>query len=295
MNIGLIIKEKRIEKGISQIELAEGICSQGTISNIENSSTLPSTVLLKELSKKLGLDLFDLLFKEDDIVEGMLEKINMLIVRGEPKKAYYQLINNLKEEGISDDTLKKRYFYYLGNTSLIGLGNYVYAKEVFNKILVNFQMGNQVEDILIYVGLGIAECMGNNLKEAEKWINLAVELLENKTLFVHKNINELMKIYFNVAKFYSEIKDFNMAVRMSDEGLFWATELNSSYHADYLNYEKGFNLFQLGEIEKAESYYNVAYVFAVFLKNEALGKVIIEDSEKYGIDLSSAKKTLQNY
>ncbi len=295
MNIGLTIKEKRIEMGISQIELAEGVCSQGTISNIENSSTLPSTVLLKALAKRLHLDILDLVFKEDDIIESTLEKVNKLIVGGEPKKAYYELVNNLKENEISDYTLKKRYFYYLGSTCLIGQGDFVRAKEIFNKILIDFKMENQVEDILIYVGLGIAECMGKNPKEGEKWINLAVELLENKTLFVHKNINELMKIYFNVAKFYSEIEDFNMAVMMSDEGLFWATELNSSYHADYLNYEKGFNLFQLGEIEKAESYYNVAYVFAVFLKNEALEKVIIEDSGKYGIDLSSAKKTLKSY
>lgn len=295
MDIGLIIREKRMEKEISQIELADGICSQGTISNIENSSTTPSTVMLKQLAKKLNLDIFELLFKEDNTVELMLEKVNKLIVCGEPKKAYYQLVNSLKEDEILDMVLKKRYLYYLGNTCLIGLGDVVRAKEIFKRILLDFKIDNTVEDILIYVGLGIAECMGNNFKEGGKWIRLAEELLENKTLFVHGNINELMKIYFNIAKFYSEIKDFNMAVRMSDEGLFWATELNSSYHVDFLNYEKGFNLFHLGEIERAESCYNVAYVFAIFSKNRSLEKVIIEDVLEYGIDLSSVKNTLKHY
>lgn len=41
MNLGLIVKRKRLEKNLSQADLAYGICSQSTICNIENNSKNP--------------------------------------------------------------------------------------------------------------------------------------------------------------------------------------------------------------------------------------------------------------
>lgn len=295
MDIGLVIKEKRIEMRMSQLELAEGICTQGTISNIENRNNVPSTVILKDIAKKLDLNFFDLGFKENSMVEIVLEKVNKLIASGESEKAYYQLVINLKANEISDDVTRKKYYYFLGSTCLIGLGDIEQAKEIFNNILVNFEMNNTVDDILIFVGLGVAEVLSNDLLEAKKWFEKALQLLRNETLFVDENIKEIMKIYFNIAKFYSEIKDYKRAVKLSGEGLFWAKELDSSYHLDYLNYEKGFNLFQLGEIDEAESYYNVAYVLSTILNNEIITKTIIKDSIEYGISLKPSIKILMNY
>lgn len=295
MDIGLVIKEKRIELGMSQLELAEGICTQGTISNIENLNNVPSTVILKDIAKKLNLNFFDFGFKENSMVEIVLENVNKLIASGESEKAYYQLVINLKPNEISDDSIRKKYYYFLGSTCLIGLGDIDQAKEIFNSILVNFDMSNTVDDILIYVGLGIAEVLSHDLEKAKEWFEKSIQLLRNETLFVDKNIKEIMKIYFNIAKFYSEIKDYKTAVNLSGEGLFWAKELDSSYHLDYLNYEKGFNLFKLGEIEEAESYYNVAYVLSRILNNEIITKTIVKDSIEYGISLKSVINILMNY
>lgn len=297
MDIGLFIKEKRMEMGMSQLELAEGICTQGTISNIENCNTVPSTIILKDIARKLDLNFIDFGFKEDTIIKNVLEKVNQLVANGESEKAYYQLVLNLKANEISDDIIKKRYYYYLGNTCLIGLGDIDQAKEIFNSILENFEIGNTLDDILIFVGLGVSEVLSDNLTEAQMWFEKAVELLRNEILFKDSNKKEIMKIYFNAAKFYSQIKDYKEAVKLSEEGIFWAKELGSSYHLDYLNYEKGFNLYMLGKIEEAESYYNVSYVLATVLNNEIIMKTIINDCshEKFNIDLKSALNILNRY
>lgn len=295
MDIGSIIKNKRIAMGMSQLELSKGICTQGTISNIESSNNIPSTVILKDIAKKLDLNFFDLGFKGNSMVQTVFDKVNKLIARGESEQAYYQLVINLKSKEIYDDVSRKKYYYYLGSTCLIGLGDIKQAKEIFNTILVDFEMSNTVDDILIYVGLGVAEVLSEDLKKAEKWIDKAVELLRNETLFTYENIKEIMKIYFNVAKFYSEIKDYEKAVNLSSEGLFWGNHLNISYYSDYLNYEKGFNLYHLGKIEEAESYYNVAYVLSRLYNNEIIIKTIINDSIEYGISTKLAIKMLMKY
>ncbi|MBC9789459.1 helix-turn-helix transcriptional regulator, partial [Carnobacterium maltaromaticum] len=44
--IGEAIKKKRLVGGLTQAELAEGICTQATISNLESKGSLPTTSIL---------------------------------------------------------------------------------------------------------------------------------------------------------------------------------------------------------------------------------------------------------
>ena len=57
--IGPIIKEKRIAKGWTQQELAEGICTDKHIYLIETNQRNPSVKMLNKLSEKLEVDLFE--------------------------------------------------------------------------------------------------------------------------------------------------------------------------------------------------------------------------------------------
>ncbi len=55
-DLGITIKELRMKKNISQSELCHGICSQSQISKIEKGMIYPSSVLLYQLSERLGID-----------------------------------------------------------------------------------------------------------------------------------------------------------------------------------------------------------------------------------------------
>ncbi len=54
--IGEVIKDKRIELGIKQWELCEGICEPSTLSRIENQKQTPTRTVLKALLQRLGLN-----------------------------------------------------------------------------------------------------------------------------------------------------------------------------------------------------------------------------------------------
>ena len=63
------IKEKRIQMGISQVELAEKCqCSQGHISDIEKGKQSPSPSLAKKIADILGIDIMEILFPENGSV-----------------------------------------------------------------------------------------------------------------------------------------------------------------------------------------------------------------------------------
>lgn len=62
MSIGSNIKEKRVQKGLSQEVLAENLhISQATLSNIEADKSIPDVILLQQIADFLDTNINDLL------------------------------------------------------------------------------------------------------------------------------------------------------------------------------------------------------------------------------------------
>lgn len=59
MNIELFIATRK-EKGYSQKELAQGICTQATLSRLENNGQIPTLKILIQLCNRLELPLGEL-------------------------------------------------------------------------------------------------------------------------------------------------------------------------------------------------------------------------------------------
>lgn len=55
--LGDKLKQIRKARGMSQAELAKGICTQATISLIEKKEQVPSTKILLEICKRLEITL----------------------------------------------------------------------------------------------------------------------------------------------------------------------------------------------------------------------------------------------
>ncbi|GAB6933131.1 helix-turn-helix domain-containing protein [Calditerricola satsumensis] len=60
MSLGQTIRTLRQRRGMSQSELAEGICTQSEISRIENDLVLPQLNTLKKIAARLGVTLYEL-------------------------------------------------------------------------------------------------------------------------------------------------------------------------------------------------------------------------------------------
>lgn len=64
-NLGDILKETRQKKQLSQLETAEDICSQSTLSEIEHNKYIPNTQLLINLCQRLSINFKDLVLSEN--------------------------------------------------------------------------------------------------------------------------------------------------------------------------------------------------------------------------------------
>ncbi|MCM3179166.1 helix-turn-helix domain-containing protein [Cytobacillus horneckiae] len=92
--IGKKVKELRKSLGLSQAELAEGICTQAQISNIENGDVIPLASTLYLLAQRLGLSVdyfFDIsLSPRLDYVHEVSEQLKLA-----RKRVNYALIKEI--------------------------------------------------------------------------------------------------------------------------------------------------------------------------------------------------------
>lgn len=56
IQIGAIIKSKHLAKKLTQAELALNICTQATISKLENKGTLPTISILLKITDRLDIE-----------------------------------------------------------------------------------------------------------------------------------------------------------------------------------------------------------------------------------------------
>ncbi|QUI24213.1 helix-turn-helix transcriptional regulator [Vallitalea pronyensis] len=63
--VGEVIRNLRLEKGLTQKELAEGCCSKQHVYRLEASKRLPSAYIVKLFSNKLGYSLINDVYSND--------------------------------------------------------------------------------------------------------------------------------------------------------------------------------------------------------------------------------------
>lgn len=75
--IGAVIKKFRKQRGLSQAELADGICNKDHLCAIENGKNEPNNHILEHLSHKLNVNLLE--YRYDISLHGSLEIHDMII------------------------------------------------------------------------------------------------------------------------------------------------------------------------------------------------------------------------
>lgn len=137
IKIGLTIKKLRLQAGISQINLAEGICDRTTIIHLEKGrSKQPSIYLLNQLCRRLSitLDDFFLLAYGGRVNQFWLKRneIDALMKTREYEKAY-TLAKKYYDDSLHP--VDKQYFALVEANYYYGLEDYVTAKEKYLEAL----------------------------------------------------------------------------------------------------------------------------------------------------------------
>lgn len=278
-NLGDFIKTTRIKNGLTQHQLSKNICTQSTISNIENGITMPNFITLELLAERLKIRLDEFYITDEAaITNELFIDVNRLIELNQHKKGYYLLREKSIEIDLTSIQEKKLFYYYLGITELIGFFRYDEAEKNFNLVL-NMKLEQDFINVLTFCGLGISSYMQNNLKMAMSYFDVTINQAKD-----FSDLKELAKVYYNSAKFYSSQNDCYKAINLCERGILVITNLDIKYHASYLYYELANNLARIGNFEDAALNYFYASSYAIESNIMTVKKAIIEDIKEFNLE-----------
>ncbi|HEU4963002.1 MAG TPA: helix-turn-helix transcriptional regulator [Bacilli bacterium] len=249
-SLGARIREARIRLKLTQIELAQGLCTPSMISQVESDRARPSYKVLTELAKRLEVPM-DKLLQGIDLDMELHSKYKMAVAFMTHKEyggAKVILLELLDMPPHSIETADLR--YHLG-TCYLELGELEEAEEQFNAVRELATLHDRVELLAkAMMSMAITFRKKRNFQVASHYVERAKEefakvltpdptikawiLIEAATLF--KNQGMVEEVFKNYEELTSMSEEW-----MSEEGrgkVFF--ELAKTYHAnrDYARAEQ---------------------------------------------------------
>lgn len=285
IKIGDIIKHYRIERGLSQDELAEGICSRKYISQLETHQNIPTLFIINALSIKLGVNLYDsyaIMLQHHDIeTHKKIVTLNRALA-----EANYDKIHKLVEDyhflpefqhGEPMQFLKYGESVYLANVLL----EHNTAISIAKSALLNdpFSPSNQPVflsniDLTLLNFIAVNTCRLGNFQEGKNYFDYLYNYLHNLFIQEHyiTNRNNHFELRFFVNLIYNDFCFFHKTDTSSEEKIDNALELLKSLHSHFNLPElllcKIALLLEQDKIVEAQKMYPLAHELAIYLYSQ---------------------------
>ncbi|AII39168.1 MULTISPECIES: helix-turn-helix transcriptional regulator [Enterococcus] len=268
---GALLKEYRKKKGLTQVQLAEGICEQATVSNIENKNMSPGINILSALCKKLNVEISDILVEtEEDKIRKKLSEIQSLNAVSKYKESY-EILQKIDQKKVSNSDLLNQILFYQG------LLDHLYAKKedaalfYFNQVLEQ-TTETDIHHLQAAANVAMIYLAKGELDFAKVYVERTLKIL-NDTGFDNLMV---CAVYYNIATYYSKIENYEKAIQLCEKGIEYNKKHKSTHALEYLLYEIAFCHKQLGEDDYLERYMDAKKV-ACFNGNDHAVKVIEND------------------
>ncbi|AQY42468.1 helix-turn-helix domain-containing protein [Bacillus thuringiensis] len=283
-DLGITIKELRIKKNISQSELCHGICSQSQISKIEKGVIYPSSILLYQLSERLGVNPNNIFALTQNKKIKYVENVKCVIKDCLKQKHYKELYEIVKKEKNLKNFQTKEEKQFLIWHEAIAI--FMVERSIKTSLhLLNHALKLTLtnSDFLSEREIDIMQTMaifhGEN-KEHKKSIIILRRCLTNFNKLDFPRDKEIkLKIIFNLAKNLGHANQHEEAIKYNDMGIQLAINLNTLYLLGELYYGKGWNLLKLKQYNKEDVDNNMKNALFIFelTKNEKKLQIIKEE------------------
>lgn len=264
-NIAQRIKELRVEKGLTQAELAEGIITRSYLSQIERGAFEPSYDVLEKISKKLGCDIEELLNqqpKNKNLIAVQVQRDIKLAEKNiqesnidKAKKIIESATFNLLEEDIKGE--EKGVLYWINGKVHEKNKEYSKAIELFQKSIDLLEGINHEKVIRSLTDLGYVYSLINKNKDALRVLNKANRL----AIYEHVGGHIRVSLLLNLGIVHGKLDELYSAINFLEEAIELNRSLEIFYKSGEINMALGICYMQLGEIELAQQSYVKAVEF----------------------------------
>ena len=231
VNIERFIEARKV-MGLSQVELAEGICTQATLSRFESNGKVPSLKILIQFCNRLSLPLSELFPKVGVKYSETIEKMNkaeFFLITSEYEQAG-QLLNDISISDIEEPNLAMRYQYLNGFVMIFQNHSITDILFMFDQILLAEESSNAtIFRLLAYTGSGMVYSREKDQEKAEFYLNKVLEKIYSYPTTEIEDTWRVLNIVFQCGVFYSEIQEIDI----SNALLNYAVSVCSDNHVTY--------------------------------------------------------------
>ncbi|CAJ1195697.1 helix-turn-helix domain-containing protein [Companilactobacillus paralimentarius] len=228
-NLGDILKETRQRRQLSQLETAENICSQSTLSEIEHNKYIPNTQLLINLCQRLSINFDDLLLAQNFNI--CKDRYFNQKVRSLYNSRNYQLLKTYLNrptviESVQTGKQTQAYYFYLAVCDLHLEHNFDSSKELLKLSLASAGHSRKQTTLTRICNITLAYVYAKQglRRSANRQIELAQRDLNKITYDENLNI-----IYFVAALSYLALNKYNQAIEMVEKGINFTRQNNSHF------------------------------------------------------------------
>lgn len=282
MLLGSKIAKRRKELGLSQTDLANGICTQATISKLELRNVAPLTDTLSAICVRLNFTLNDVMseFTHDQTADTVtsMNEVKGLLAHYEFKNALTRF-NQINADDIPA-ALKSRYHSLEGNILLVC--NDDFGNAIFKYGVAAQESETEIDDLIVDAGIGTAYASQNDIDKAKYYFERVCSLtaeFEVKT----EDLPDFLKALNNAGTFYSKIGNYHKSNELTQRLISALQLANTAPYLDQGFYRLAYNHFQLNpaNVATVEQELNTAETIAKLFNNNILQKYI-DDFRKNG-------------
>ncbi|RLQ96817.1 helix-turn-helix domain-containing protein [Falsibacillus albus] len=283
--VGSKIKELRKLIGLSQEELAEGICTQAQISKIEKGDVYPYASTLYLISQKLGVDVnyfFDIgMTPRVDYVQ----EVSSFFKAARKNHQYDDILEIIKTEEknplFTQNTRNRQLLlWHKAICTFVTTRDRDEALRMLNEALELSQVTEKIwteKEIGIYNSIGAIYSEDNEFEKALKVFQSAVEHL--KLLPYISDYTLKPRVYYNIARMYTKKGEYDISINYCKEAIDYCIQKDNMHVLGELHYHLGYNYELQNKFMLAVRYLEKALLIFNLQKNDHYINFITEKIE----------------
>ena len=288
VDFGDVLRYYRTRAGLSQEQLAEGICTRVYVSQIEKNKQIPTLYMVSAFSSRMGVNLFDayaLIIEHNDFdTHKKIEALNEAIGSYDDERLYelareYESLPGFSS-GVPLQCIKHAYALYYSNvqhdyeksvayaTEGLAVSGHTDADMTPTPIL-------SVTDLCLLLVKSVDLCRSRKMEEGRKYFEYLHECtrlrLTQNQYIANRNLRFDVNLFaltaFNICEFFPDDVENNL--KLLDETLELLYDHRNSNMQGELQLYKARYLYDRGETEGAQDCFNAGYYLLACQKNRA--------------------------
>lgn len=272
--LGKKIKKIRKQQKLTQKELSQGICTQVTISKIENYDKLPNLIILNNICKRLGIPINEVCIENSNDHSNYVffQSLEEFCDNQQYLKAH-QFIEKHNPKVKSFTSLETKYYnYFLGLTQLYVFKSLEDSLYYFNLVLLMENPTAMIDfvDVLTTNAIGVAYQLQKDSVKALTYFEKSIKQLQKFDQVDAIPYQQLIHLYLNTTEFFNSNQQYTKTFKLYKHAQKLIQKQNLTKRVDELYYEMGNTFFAINDSKQANKNYLLALATAYLNGNETL-------------------------